>query len=84
MITIILLLVMLTCVFFGFRQKGEVLVIPVATLFAFTQLRGSMPGAPAGFGELSFFHKFGHYLCFLDVQATCLVSSLMFSLPWRH
>jgi hypothetical protein len=64
LITLILLLVMLTCVFFGFRQKGEVLVVPVATLFAFTQLRGSMPGAPAGFGELFFFHKFVHYLCF--------------------
>jgi len=50
LITLILLLVMLTCVFFGFRQKGEVLVVPVATLFAFTQLRQSMPGAPAGFG----------------------------------
>ncbi|KAF9054820.1 hypothetical protein BJ165DRAFT_1440935 [Panaeolus papilionaceus] len=48
-ITLILLLVMLTSVFFGFRQKGEVLVIPVATLFAFTQLRQSMPGAPPGF-----------------------------------
>ena len=50
LITLILLLVMLTCVFFGFRQRGEVLVIPVATLFAFTQLRASMPGAPDGFG----------------------------------
>ena len=50
-ITLILLLVMLTCVFFGFRQKSEVLVVPVATLFAFTQLRGSMPGAPPGFGK---------------------------------
>jgi hypothetical protein len=52
MITLMLLLVMFTCVFFGFRQRGEVLVIPVATLFAFTQLRNSMPGAPSGFGEL--------------------------------
>ena len=50
MITLILLLVMITTVFFGFRQKGEVLVLPVATLFAFTQLRRSMPGAPEGFG----------------------------------
>ncbi|KAF8799444.1 hypothetical protein BYT27DRAFT_7201503 [Phlegmacium glaucopus] len=39
MVTLILLLVMITTVLFGFRQKGEVLVIPVATLFAFTQLR---------------------------------------------
>jgi len=51
MITIILLLVMITTVFFGFKQRGEVLLIPVATLFAFTQLRQTMPGAPEGFGE---------------------------------
>lgn len=50
LITLILLLVMVTSVFFGFKQKSEVLVIPVATLFAFTQLRQSMPGAPDGFG----------------------------------
>ncbi|PPQ72097.1 hypothetical protein CVT26_006875, partial [Gymnopilus dilepis] len=49
LITLILLLVMITCVFFGFRQRSDILVIPVATLFAFTQLRGSMPGAPEGF-----------------------------------
>ena len=50
LITIILMLVMIGTVFFRFKQKAEVLVIPVATLFAFTQLRDSMPGAPDGFG----------------------------------
>ncbi|RXW17704.1 hypothetical protein EST38_g8158 [Candolleomyces aberdarensis] len=52
LITIILALVMITTVFFGFKQRGEVLLIPVATLFAFTQLRQSMPGAPDGFGDI--------------------------------
>ncbi|KAH9171316.1 hypothetical protein EDB89DRAFT_1118562 [Lactarius sanguifluus] len=35
-----------------FRHKIEtaVLVLPVATMIAFAQLRGSMPNAPAGFG----------------------------------
>jgi hypothetical protein len=51
-ITIILLLVMFASVFFRFRQKGEILLLPVATLFAFTQLRASMPGAPDGFGDI--------------------------------
>ena len=46
---------MITAVFFGFRQRGEVLIIPVGTLFAFTQLRQSMPGAPAGFGAPTFY-----------------------------
>ncbi|KAJ3517328.1 hypothetical protein NLJ89_g581 [Agrocybe chaxingu] len=31
--------------FFGFYQKDEVLLVPVGTLFAFPQLRQSMPGA---------------------------------------
>ncbi|KAH6911934.1 hypothetical protein BKA70DRAFT_1098864 [Coprinopsis sp. MPI-PUGE-AT-0042] len=51
-VTIILALVMITSVFFGFKQRPEVLLIPVATLFAFTTLRQSMPGAPEGFGDV--------------------------------
>ncbi|KAF5348056.1 hypothetical protein D9758_010006 [Tetrapyrgos nigripes] len=56
LVTLILLLVMITSVFFGFRQKGEVLVVPVATLFAFVTLRQSMPGAPEGFGDIIGMH----------------------------
>ena len=41
-----------TIVIFGYPQRPEVLVVPVATLFAFTGLRGTMPGAPAGFGAI--------------------------------
>jgi len=36
----------------GFPQRPELLVIPVATLFTVTQLRSTMPGAPAGFGAI--------------------------------
>jgi hypothetical protein len=38
-----------------FRHKMEtaVLVLPVATMIAFAQLRGSMPDAPAGFGAFA-------------------------------
>ncbi|GBE81023.1 hypothetical protein BKA93DRAFT_827765 [Sparassis latifolia] len=39
-----------TSVFYGKGMSAAVLVLPVATLFAFTQLRGTLPGAPAGFG----------------------------------
>jgi hypothetical protein len=54
-----------------FRHKMEtaVLVLPVATMIAFAQLRGSMPDAPAGFGTLallSFYPSSGtdESLCF--------------------
>jgi hypothetical protein len=54
-----------------FRHKMEtvVLVLPVATMIAFAQLRGSMPNAPAGFGTLALlsFYPSGtdESLCFL-------------------
>ncbi len=43
-------LVMIMTVGFGFQQRNEIVVVPVATVFAFTQLRSTMPGAPDGFG----------------------------------
>lgn len=52
MITLIFLQSTVTIVIFGYPQQAEVLVVPVATLFAFTGLRGTMPGAPAGFGAI--------------------------------
>ncbi|KZT10960.1 uncharacterized protein LAESUDRAFT_721377 [Laetiporus sulphureus 93-53] len=42
-----------TCVItvaFGKGIKPDILVVPVGALFAFTQLRSTMPGAPSGFG----------------------------------
>lgn len=44
---------MATCVvnvFFGKGISAGVLVLPIGTLFAFTQLRATLPGAPEGFG----------------------------------
>ncbi|KAF9471882.1 hypothetical protein BDN70DRAFT_938614 [Pholiota conissans] len=81
MITLILLLVMLTCVFFGFRQRGEVLVIPVATLFAFTQLRGSMPGAPEGFGDILDFVGLLPCLALLSLSAAITLGAFILSDP---
>ena len=48
-----LALMMLTIRAAVFRHNIEtaVLVLPVATMIAFAQLRASMPNAPAGFGE---------------------------------
>ncbi|KAK0492484.1 hypothetical protein EDD18DRAFT_1357741 [Armillaria luteobubalina] len=37
---------------FGFRQRNEIVVVPISTVFAFTQLRSTMPGAPDGFGDI--------------------------------
>ncbi|KAF8985151.1 hypothetical protein BDQ17DRAFT_1495863 [Cyathus striatus] len=39
-------------ILFGYSQPKEALAVPIATLFAFTSLRGTMPGAPPGFGTV--------------------------------
>ncbi|KAJ7589987.1 hypothetical protein C8J56DRAFT_1025257 [Mycena floridula] len=81
LVTLILLLVMITSVFFGFRQKGEVLVVPVATLFAFTALRQSMPGAPEGFGDIVDFVGLLPCLAILSVSASLTLGAFVLTDP---
>lgn len=50
MVSLVLLAIMVKGVIMGKGQKVEILVVPITTLFAFTQLRGTMPGAPQSFG----------------------------------
>ncbi|EMD37355.1 hypothetical protein CERSUDRAFT_83131 [Gelatoporia subvermispora B] len=50
MVTLTFVVAGVAAVVLGKGTRAEVLVLPVATLFAFTQLRGTLPGAPAGFG----------------------------------
>ncbi|KAI0675257.1 hypothetical protein C8Q78DRAFT_1067059 [Trametes maxima] len=52
---LVTLIFMVTCVmnvFFGKGISSGVLVLPMGTLFAFTQLRSTLPGAPEGFGAV--------------------------------
>ncbi len=50
LVTLVICLIMIATVVFGFRQRNEIVVVPIGTVFAFTQLRFSMPGVPDGFG----------------------------------
>ncbi|KAF8509088.1 hypothetical protein JB92DRAFT_2948851 [Gautieria morchelliformis] len=50
LVTLTLLVATVSCVILGRGLAKQVLVIPVATLFAFVSLRGTFPGAPTGFG----------------------------------
>ncbi|KAK0431780.1 hypothetical protein EV421DRAFT_2024366 [Armillaria borealis] len=52
LITLMICLLMITTVVFSFRQRNEIVVVPIGTLFVFTQLRSSMPGALEGFGDI--------------------------------
>lgn len=49
-VTLMICLIMIATVIFGFRQRNEIVVVPIGTVFAFTQLRSAMPGPPDGFG----------------------------------
>jgi hypothetical protein len=49
LLTLMFLFVMV-CILCGYGFDVSLLLVPVATLFAITQLRASMPGAPPGFG----------------------------------
>ncbi|KAK0430456.1 hypothetical protein EV421DRAFT_1858565 [Armillaria borealis] len=49
LVTLMICLIMIATVVFGFRQRNEIVVVPIGTVFAFTQLRSAMPGAPDGF-----------------------------------
>ncbi|EAU87517.2 hypothetical protein CC1G_11189 [Coprinopsis cinerea okayama7 len=80
-VTLILSLVMITSVFFGYKQRPEVLLIPVATLFAFTTLRQSMPGAPEGFGHMMDLVGLVPCLALLAMTAACSLGVFLLSDP---
>ena len=50
LITLTLLSAAVVSVILGRKIAKEILLVPVGTVFAFTQLRGTFPGAPSGFG----------------------------------
>ncbi|PBK88205.1 hypothetical protein ARMGADRAFT_1084853 [Armillaria gallica] len=77
-------LIMIATVFFGFRQRNEIVVVPIGTVFAFTQLRSSMPGAPDGFalpGDVLDFYGLLPCLILLSISAIAMVGIYLFANP---
>ncbi|PBK68470.1 hypothetical protein ARMSODRAFT_1019604 [Armillaria solidipes] len=74
-------LLMIATVVFGFRQRNEIVVIPVGTVFSFTQLRSSMPGAPEGFGDILEFAGLLLCLVLLSISAMAMVGIYLFANP---
>ncbi|KAI9458622.1 hypothetical protein BJY52DRAFT_414951 [Lactarius psammicola] len=67
-----------------FRHKIEtaVLVLPVATMIAFAQLRGSMPDAPAGFGtNIDILGSLPTYVCLVMTTVCALAYCLSVPAP---
>ncbi|KAK0434191.1 hypothetical protein EV421DRAFT_1992782 [Armillaria borealis] len=77
LVTLMICLIMIATVVFGFRQRNEIIVVPIGTVFTFTQLRSSMPGAPEGF------HLVGLLPCLilLSISAIAMVGIYLFADP---
>ncbi|SJK99088.1 uncharacterized protein ARMOST_02374 [Armillaria ostoyae] len=76
--------VMIATVVFGFRQRNEIFVVPIGTVFAFTQLRFTMPGAPEGFdnpGDILDFAGLLPCLILLSISAVSMVGIYLFVNP---
>jgi hypothetical protein len=80
-ITLILLVATITPIIFGYQQRVEVMVIPVGTLFAFTQLRATLPGAPAGFGATIDFVGILPCLALMSFSGAGCLAALVLSNP---
>ncbi|PBK69044.1 hypothetical protein ARMSODRAFT_886591 [Armillaria solidipes] len=79
LVTLMICLVMIMTVGFGFQQRNEIVVVPVATVFAFTQLRSTMPGAPEGFD--ADFVGVLPCLVLLSISAVTMVGIYIFTDP---
>ncbi|SJL13780.1 uncharacterized protein ARMOST_17228 [Armillaria ostoyae] len=81
LITLMICLVMIMTVGFGFQQRNEIVVVPVGAVFAFTQLRLTMPGAPDGFGDILDFVGVLPCLVLLSISAVTMVGIYIFTDP---
>ncbi|KAK0229676.1 hypothetical protein EDD85DRAFT_794157 [Armillaria nabsnona] len=77
LVTLMICCIMISTVIFGFRQRNEIVVVPVGTVFAFTQLRSSMSGAPDGFDFAGIFPC----LILLSISAVTMVGIYLFVNP---
>jgi hypothetical protein len=76
-ITLVFLWTTVACMLWKEQVVKELFVIPVSVLFAFTAVRGSMPGAPAGFGAFIDFVGILPNLAVLTVCSFILIFLIM-------
>ncbi|KAK0229599.1 hypothetical protein EDD85DRAFT_132828 [Armillaria nabsnona] len=81
MVTLMICLITITTVVFGYRQRNEIIIAPIGTVFAFTQLRTTMPGAPEGFGDVLDMAGLLPCLILLTICAVATVGICLFTDP---
>ncbi|KAK0477879.1 hypothetical protein IW261DRAFT_1632076 [Armillaria novae-zelandiae] len=84
LVTLTICLLMIMTVGFGFRQRNEIVVVPVTIVFAFIQLRSTMPGAPDGFGDILDFLGVLPCLVLLSICAVTMVGIYIFTDPAKE
>jgi len=80
LVSLSLLMLTIKAAIFRYKIETVVLVLPVATMIAFAQLRASMPNAPVGFGtNLDIIGSLPTYVCLVFTTvgslAYCLAGS---------
>jgi len=84
LISLALMAVTIKALIFRHKMETAVLVLPVATMIAFAQLRGSMPDAPAGFGtNIDLVGSLPTYVCLVLTTVLALAYCLSVPAP-RH
>ncbi|PBK86134.1 hypothetical protein ARMGADRAFT_1086889 [Armillaria gallica] len=81
LVTLMICLIMISTVVFGFQQRNEIVVVPIGTVFAFTQLRSTMPGASEGFGDILDFAGLLPCLVLLSICAVTMAGIYLFADP---
>ncbi|KAI0630294.1 hypothetical protein C8Q77DRAFT_253278 [Trametes polyzona] len=81
LVTLTFMIICVLSVFFGKGISSGVLVLPMGTLFAFTQLRSTLPGAPDGFGAVIDFMGVLPCLAILTICSVFMTAIFLFRDP---
>ncbi|KZT23900.1 hypothetical protein NEOLEDRAFT_1170427 [Neolentinus lepideus HHB14362 ss-1] len=84
LVTLTFLATCVAVVFLHRSMSATVLVLPIATLFAFTQLRSTLPGAPTGFGADIDFVGILPCLAIITFCAVLMTGVFLFGNPEKY
>ncbi|TFK46608.1 hypothetical protein OE88DRAFT_875349 [Heliocybe sulcata] len=84
LVTLTFLATCIAVVFLHRSMSATVLVLPIATLFAFTQLRSTLPGAPTGFGADIDFVGILPCLAIITFCAVLMTGVFLFANPEKY
>lgn len=81
LITLVVLAAFIFSIILGRKLPREVMIVPITTLFTFTQLRETLPGAPVGFGAIIDFVGILPCLALLSICSVGMIGIFLFRNP---